>query len=439
MHAASNTSAAVAASSSFSCAAEHVCSAALQHADAARARWIERKLSTMPGTNQPLPPSWRPRRLPLCLNRTLPLRHEFSEASAGNKVPPVEQLIYVSFYDDTANPGIAAMEAVARLGNGTRVRFLALLATVTQRETAWAQRTGFQIVRVNLPSVSPLARCLFRGLARTASRTARWNKGVLLRVMLFAFLPSHVRVVVSIDSDLVPLRPFDKLLDENLPRMRRRGAFLGLVAEQSRFYSQSKEMPPGMPGFNGGVQLHDVAAMRVVGTYAAALDAFQAGLLFPRIGMQPEQNVFNGLFSLFPHFVDDLGCAWNRQLGSWTMKHFTARPSRPRTREDLELDAQVHACPAGCAVLHANAFKCAAPSLREAGGSCSAWSALLARLERGDNATCPDRRTYKKLNTQWVLDERIQHRNKWTRQNQVQQGQALARGFRRWFGNCCRS
>ena len=433
------TSQYAASNSTQFCASQHVCSAAIEDVDPLRARWIERKLNTRAGTNQPLASSARPTRLPLCMNGPLPPKHHFSgqfalqQSSSNANLLRKEQALHVVFYDDTANPSLGAMADVARLGNSSRVGFIALLAVLGKRELAWSQQTGISIIRIDVPSLPPLARCLYSGLSRTVAKSQRWSTGVLLRVMMFAFLPKHVRIAIGVDSDIVPLRPFDHLLDTHVQAMRRQGAFVGLVAEQSRFYVQSKEMPRGLPGFNGGVQLHDVVAMREVGTYAATLDAFQAGLLFPKVGSCPEQNVFNGVSSLFPHFVYNMGCDWNRQMGSWTMKHFTARPSRPRTREDLELDAEVHSCPAGCAVLHANIFKCAAPTMRNANGSCIMWAALLDRLERGENTSCPDTKTYRKLASKYRLDSK----GKWQRLSVVEQGYALAQGFRRWFGACC--
>lgn len=386
-----------------------------------------------------LPAGARPRRIPLCIQRAFPERHEFSAEHAAlvgrSRLQHAETAIHVVFYDDRAEPNLDAMEGVARLGNGSRVEYIALLGTVGNREVAWSQRTAFEIIRINQLSLPPLARCLFAGLSRSVPPNKRWGKGVLLRVMMFTFLPERVRIAVGVDSDIVPFRPFDSLLDEHLPAMRRQGAFVGLVAEQSRFYVQSKEMPRGQPGFNGGVQLHDLVAMRGSMTYAATLDAWQAGLLFPRIGSCPEQNVFNGLSALFPHFVYNLGCEWNRQTGSWLMKHFSARPSRPRTREDLVLDAEVHSCPAGCAILHTNVFKCSAPTMRSANGSCAAWEEMLSRLERGENTTCPDAKTYRQIASKFTLDPD----KKWRRLTHVEQGHALALGFRKWFGACCRT
>ena len=51
----------------------------------------------------------------------------------------------------------------------------------------------------------------------------------------------------------------------------------------------------------------------------ATLDAFQDVRLFPQIGYSGDQNLYNGIAALFPHFFFNLGCEWNRQLGSWYM------------------------------------------------------------------------------------------------------------------------
>ena len=175
-------------------------------------------------------------------------------------------------------------------------------------------------------------------------------------------------------------------------------------------------MAPGLFGFNGGVQLHDLAAMRRLPAWGTILDAFQAGLLFRKVGFSGDQNVYNGVASLFPHLFHTLGCEWNRQLGSWCM----ADVAQPDVQQLLVDDAEVHACPNRCALLHFNAIKCGAQALRGAAGSCVAWHGLLQRLEEGDNSSaCPDQQTLNQIRHRW------------------RHPTALTTGLRRWFGDCC--
>ena len=447
------------------CAKQHVCSAALAHAPPLRAQWITRRLDMQVIKKRLV----RPKVLPQCEAGPLPPFDEFSASQRNDLLAGLsstEPLLHFFFIDDRPKPSLDQIAQVARQGNGSRVRFVALLMPPTSgsqasERNAWSSKTSIEIVHIDLPSLPPLAKCLHAGLRRMVPRQSNLRTGAMLKPVLHALLPARMRIALTVDTDMVPMRSFDELLG-HVAAMRRQGAFVGMVVEQSRFYTfQHAEVPDGLAGFNSGITLQDLASMRQRGAWAAAVDAYQAGRLYAYIGAHGDQGMYNGLVALFPHFFYRLPCEWNRQLGSWSSKSPWARPSRAFVREDLDLDAEVHACPARCALLHANGpgLKCFAGTLLSSAASCSAWSSLLDRLQQASNGTCPSRETYKTRYGGYVLEPRdgggkrtarrqakqavIAPQNRsWTsrdfrRLTKPEHGRALAAAFRRWFGDCC--
>ena len=125
-------------------------------------------------------------------------------------------------------------------------------------------------------------------------------------------------------------------------------------------------MPQGVPGYNTGVWLMDLHAMRRSGWYSWLLDAYQAGYLFKKLGVVPDQNFVNGVVGLSPNLVHPLGCGWNRQLTSWFLGTNGAliKPNAfPLKRLNTVLN-----CPETCGMLHFNGdvVKCMVPLLQQA-------------------------------------------------------------------------
>ena len=175
-------------------------------------------------------------------------------------------------------------------------------------------------------------------------------QGVLYKVMLHWLLPDVNRVVL-LDSDLVPLRDLAELKGA-FHLMRRSGALFGLAPEQSEFYSSGRHMPQGVPGYNTGVWLMDLHAMRRSGWYSWLLDAYQAGYLFQKLGVVPDQNFVNGVVGLSPNLVHPLGCGWNRQLTSWFLGTNGAL-IKPNAFPQKRLNTVLN-CPETCGMLHFN-------------------------------------------------------------------------------------
>ena len=395
-----------------------VCQAVVEYADEERAQWVGVWGSALGGHAQA-------KILPYCLDTaTVSVQH--FDPLWRPKIPiSSDLLLHIVFIDDRSSPDVPQMLTVARLANGTRVRFVALIHRPTAKNELLLLEAGFLIRHLELRPQR--ADCLHAGLLRLVPKGSKMRGAALFKPMLHWLLPDHIHHALILDTDTVPLRPLDALLDE-IPKMRSKGALIGLVREQSRFYRAGGNfhMAPGMRGYNGGVQLHDLASMRASSAWGAALDALQAGLLYSRIGYSGDQNIYNLLVSLFPHLFHTLGCQWNRQVGSWQMA------TKLSVRRDLEEDAAVHACEAQCALLHFNSFKCGAHVLQAASGSCAAWNDLLEEFNRTSHncegpkcrrnqtsGDCPDPRSQL---------YRVQH---------LRDDNRLGGALQKWFGSCC--
>lgn len=230
--------------------------------DPPHAAWISRRL----------PREWSDVRLdvrPSCLkaHRTGAARLEDGPPPSHAKQHAVAassaEAIAVVLFDDRAEPHLQTMstlyEAVRNVSqdhddqvrSAVRLEFHAVLA----------QPLSLPGVRVTaLASLPDHVRCVHAGLARLVGRRSKL-RGVLYKTMLHWILPSDVSRVVVLDTDLVPLRPLTRLRRE-FAAMRRTGALFGAVPEQNIFYSRGDNQPPGVAGYNTGVWLQDLEAMR---------------------------------------------------------------------------------------------------------------------------------------------------------------------------------
>lgn len=398
-----------------------VCSAAVAYANSsARSSWITKFICNGLG-----PAKAYGGQLSTCLTNSLRAGEEdfapgLQFSSARDEA---EGFLHVIFIDDRPSPDVGTMMSVARMGNGSKVRFVALLRSNVLRGRRSLHEHGFSVLSLDDAALPAHARCVHRGLERLVPKGSKMRGAALYKPMLHWLLPKEMEHALVLDSDTVPLRPLDGLLDE-IPKMRRKGALIALVPEQSHFYRDGKhfQMAPGVIGFNGGVQLHDLKSLRSSKAWDTALDALQAGLLVHRIGYSGDQNLYNVIVSLFPHFFHTLGCEWNRQMGSWAMSG-----RKLSVKRDLQDDSAIHECASPCALLHFNAFKCGAAAMHAASGSCARWMRLLADIDgmsRGSminatDKTCPDWRSQA-----WRL-------------NQLSDDHLLGAGYRQWFSGCC--
>ena len=425
------------------CAAEHVCAAALKLADAQRGTWLRHYVGQLSPKNVThfsrfvKMPRFGEGTSKLCLNDTVP-HEDFAQARLQRDASAAEpaNVLHVVFIDDRATPDVEGMASVARHvarlgGRSERLAYIALLWNAPPTANATARAANIEILHVASSPTRPWgpftasgARCIYTGLQQMVPKKSKMRIAAIAKPLLHWILPDSVQQALILDTDVVPLRPLDTLLDQ-LAEMRRRGALIGLVHEQSRFYQMHARMPPSYRGYNGGIQLHDLATMRRTPAWDATLDAFQDVRLFPQIGYSGDQNLYNGIAALFPHFFFNLGCEWNRQLGSWYMGGETMA-------RGLAADETSHYCKAPCALLHFNAMKCGATLMREAGGSCTAWTGWIDRLSSGrggtpSNETCPDdamlARMVRNGHARGALEAVEVH--------------DYAEAVRKWFGGCC--
>lgn len=154
----------------------------------------------------------------------------------------------------------------------------------------------------------------------------------LLKPLLYRWMPSEVDAVLILDTDTRIIGDVRELLIAELAVQRAAGAPLELAAEMQAVYAR---YTGGHAGFNGGVQLHDLRAMRAS---ASAYEAFLSGLgptagidVFEkgaaRLGDQSLLTLLNmtalgrtGGARGAP-FLRLLPCAWNVQMCLYHFNH----------------------------------------------------------------------------------------------------------------------
>ena len=90
------------------------------------------------------------------------------------------------------------------------------------------------------------------------------------------------------------------------------GALLGLANEQSDFFREAN----GYEGFNGGVQLLDLAAMRSSHRLTSLLDHVGHGVYGSKLGHHGDQTIYTHMRAIAPELFYQLGCEWNRQVAA---------------------------------------------------------------------------------------------------------------------------
>ena len=285
-------------------------------------------------------------------------------AAAALHAPPID----IAFFDtrmppDTASMMRAARRIAASFGNSTaaRVRFHAILNKQAILLPRFQKRLpGFRLTPLDLPA---RGQCLYDGMRRLSHGP---GPQYLYKPLLHYIMPTDVRRLVVLDTDVVMLRDVAELYDE----FDRFGmALLAIAREQSQLYAP-------LTGANGGVQLLDLEKMRASAEYNGLLDKHATGKDGRRIGYLGDQTLYTYLLAERPDLLAWLPCEWNRQISA----HFGFH------------NATVHECPRRCGILHANfgPFKCIAWSM-QANPSCSEWKAFAEALAEPLSAThkCP--------------------------------------------------
>ncbi|XP_057698138.1 xyloside xylosyltransferase 1 [Corythoichthys intestinalis] len=157
-----------------------------------------------------------------------------------------------------------------------------------------------------------------------------------LSVAMHHILPENLTRIVQLDLDLkyrTNIRDLFKEFNHFPP-----GAVLGIAREMQpvyrhTFWQYRKENPEtrvgdpppeGLPGFNSGVMLLDLAAMRASALYNQLLDTRNVTKLADKYSVKGhlgDQDFFTMISMEHPELFYSLACGWNRQLCTWWRDH----------------------------------------------------------------------------------------------------------------------
>ncbi|TNN84073.1 Xyloside xylosyltransferase 1 [Liparis tanakae] len=157
-----------------------------------------------------------------------------------------------------------------------------------------------------------------------------------LSVAMHHIMPESLTRIVQLDLDLkyrTNIRDLFQEFDQFPP-----GAVIGIAREMQpvyrhTFWQYRKENPQtrvgdpppdGLPGFNSGVMLLDLGAMRDSALYNQLLEPSNVAKLADQYrfrGHLGDQDFFTMIGMEHPELFYSLACGWNRQLCSWWRDH----------------------------------------------------------------------------------------------------------------------
>ncbi|XP_029489697.1 xyloside xylosyltransferase 1-like [Oncorhynchus nerka] len=157
-----------------------------------------------------------------------------------------------------------------------------------------------------------------------------------LSVAMHHIMPADLQRIVQLDLDLKYRSNIRELFLEfdRFPP----GAVIGIAREMQPVYrhtfwqyrkenpqSRVGEPPPdGLPGFNSGVMLLDLGAMRTSALYNQLLEPRNVAHLADQYhfrGHLGDQDFFSMIGMEHPGLFHQLACGWNRQLCTWWREH----------------------------------------------------------------------------------------------------------------------
>ncbi|XP_009959844.1 PREDICTED: xyloside xylosyltransferase 1 [Leptosomus discolor] len=157
-----------------------------------------------------------------------------------------------------------------------------------------------------------------------------------LSVAMHRIMPKEITQIIQVDLDLKYKTNIRDLFDEfnNFPE----GAVIGIAREMQPVYRhtfwqyrrenpQTKvgDPPPdGLPGFNSGVLLLNLEAMRQSKLYNQLLEPTMVQKLTEKYhfkGHLGDQDFFTMVGMEHPELFHVLDCTWNRQLCTWWRDH----------------------------------------------------------------------------------------------------------------------
>ncbi|KAM7387923.1 hypothetical protein PAMP_024130 [Pampus punctatissimus] len=157
-----------------------------------------------------------------------------------------------------------------------------------------------------------------------------------LSVAMHHIMPDNLTRIVQLDLDLkyrTNIRDLFQEFDRFTP-----GAVIGITREMQPVYRHTfwqyrkenpqtrvGEPPPeGLPGFNSGVMLLDLGAMRASALYNQLLKPSNVAKLADQYrfrGHLGDQDFFTMIGMEHPELFYSLACGWNRQLCTWWRDH----------------------------------------------------------------------------------------------------------------------
>nr|XP_048720495.1 xyloside xylosyltransferase 1 isoform X1 [Caretta caretta] len=157
-----------------------------------------------------------------------------------------------------------------------------------------------------------------------------------LSVAMHRIMPTEIERIIQLDLDLQYKTNIRELFEEFDHFLQ--GAVIGIAREMQPVYRhtfwqfrrenpQTKvgEPPPdGLPGFNSGVMLLDLEAMRQSQLYNQLLEPDMVRQLTEKYhfkGHLGDQDFFTMIGMEHPELFHVLNCTWNRQLCSWWREH----------------------------------------------------------------------------------------------------------------------
>ncbi|NXO31307.1 XXLT1 xylosyltransferase, partial [Cisticola juncidis] len=157
-----------------------------------------------------------------------------------------------------------------------------------------------------------------------------------LSVAMHRIMPKEITRIIQVDLDLKYKTNIRDLFDEfdNFPE----GAVIGIAREMQPVYRHTfwqyrrenphtrvGEPPPdGLPGFNSGVLLLNLEAMRQSKLYNQLLEPTMVQKLTEKYhfkGHLGDQDFFTMVGMEHPELFHVLDCTWNRQLCTWWRDH----------------------------------------------------------------------------------------------------------------------
>ncbi|XP_028350505.1 xyloside xylosyltransferase 1 [Physeter macrocephalus] len=155
-------------------------------------------------------------------------------------------------------------------------------------------------------------------------------------LIIVLFFPPEILRIIQLDLDLkykTNIRELFEEFDNFLP-----GAVIGIAREMQPVYRHTfwqfrhenpktrvgGPPPEGLPGFNSGVMLLNLEAMRQSPLYGRLLEPAQVQQLADKYhfrGHLGDQDFFTMIGMEHPELFHVLDCTWNRQLCTWWRDH----------------------------------------------------------------------------------------------------------------------